>query len=69
MSKNKLQGFDYRAGATTERPRRDWRDDLAQAVSAGGYRRVEHGETFVHGPDGRLLFEVYAALPAPRAHT
>lgn len=58
-----IDGFDYRTGQAVQKSRADWRDALAQVVNAGGRRRVDGGETFAHGKDGLLLFEVYAVVP------
>lgn len=67
MTRNKyLPGFDYRAGTAVTLTRGEWRERLGRCVASGGFRRVEHGETFGHGADGLVVFEVYANLPAPR---
>lgn len=54
-----IPGFDYRTGKPVERTRAEWRDELAAAVRNGGRRRHEAGETFIHGPDARIVAEIY----------
>jgi hypothetical protein len=58
-----IKGFDYRTGLEVQKLSRAWRADMIAVVAEGGYRRVENGETFVHGKDGRIAFEVYGYLP------
>lgn len=58
-----VTGFDYRAGVEVKRTRSEWSGELRQVVAAGGRRRVEDEETFAHGPDGKLVFEVYGNVP------
>lgn len=62
----KLNGFDYRSGTECAQDSREWRGQMAEALANGGFRRVENGETFVHGSDGTIQFEVYGYLPAPK---
>jgi hypothetical protein len=63
-----MKGFDYRTGTDIEQDTTVLRAELARVVrEEGGSRRVENSETFVHGRDGKLLFEVYGYLPAPKA--
>jgi hypothetical protein len=58
-----LKGFDYK---TTNKPCQytlaEWQDILAKVLKAGGRRRAEFGETFLHGPDGILQYEIYATI-------
>lgn len=61
-----VKGFDYRTGLEREAPLREWRAEVTDAVVHGARRRVENNETFVHGRDGTLLFEVYANVSAPK---
>jgi len=68
MSKQ-LEGFDYREQRIVHRTRAEWRAALLDVVKRGGYRRCEHGETFAHGADGRVVFEVYAYIPAQGEQT
>jgi hypothetical protein len=44
-----------------------WKQRLAEVIRDGGFRRVEHGETFGHDKNGRIRFEVYATVPVPKA--
>lgn len=59
-----IPGFDYRTQKPAQRTRAEWREDLRAVIKAGGQRRAENGETFAHGKDGLIVFEVYAILPA-----
>jgi len=61
-----VKGFDYRTGQGLDLPVRDLASQLQAVVDAGGYRRVEHGETFAHDVRGSLLWEAYGIVPAPR---
>lgn len=64
MSRALIPGFDYRMNVPIELTRADWRTRLRVVIANGGYRATEKGETFAHGKDGRLVFEVYAIIPA-----
>lgn len=65
MSAMKLiDGFDYRIPGPVSHPRAEWVRMLREAIAHGGFRRAEWKETFAHGKDGLLLFEVYAIVPA-----
>lgn len=57
-----VDGFDYRKGKPMARTRPEWRDELLAVIKAGGFRRVENGETFAHDKNGTLLFEAYANI-------
>ena len=57
-----VAGFDYKFGKPLSHTMPEWRVRLRDVVKAGGFRRVENGETFAHGKDGLLLFEVYARV-------
>lgn len=63
-----IQGFTYSnvglAIGAVSTSREQWIQLLQQVIAAGGKRRVEKGETFAHDAHGRLLFEVYANIPA-----
>lgn len=59
-----IPGFDYRLGKPIDRSRAEWLQEFARLLKAGGRRRIENGETFFHGPDGRIAIEVYENLPA-----
>jgi hypothetical protein len=58
-----MKGFDYRTGLEVELHPSVWRAEMASAAKEGARRRVENGETFVHGSNGVLLFEAYGYLP------
>lgn len=60
VSRAIIDGFDYRIDKPVKLTRSEWRNHLRAIVHAGGFRRVEHGETFGHGKDGRIAFEIYA---------
>jgi len=59
-----LLGFDYRLGRSVERARAEWRELLRTTIAAGGRRRVEAGETFIHGADGKIVAEIYSNVTA-----
>lgn len=58
-----ILGFDYVLGKPVQRTRAEWQALMATAIKEGGRRRVESGETFIHGPDARIRAEVYANVP------
>lgn len=58
------KGFDYTTGQPTEHTRAQWQALMAAAIAAGGRRRVENGETFIHGKDARIVAEIYTNVPA-----
>lgn len=64
LPRGKLGGFDYRVHLPAQLTRTQWREEIARALAAGGRRRVEAGETFIHDKDGTLLFEVYYNIDA-----
>ena len=64
-AKKRLGGFDYRLAQSVERTTPEWGEELRTVLKNGGRRRHEEGETFAHGPDGRIVFEVYGYLPGP----
>lgn len=59
-----MEGFDYRTQKPMSRPVADWCADLSKVITDGGWRRVEHGETFAHEEGGKMLFEVYGNVKA-----
>lgn len=62
-----IKGFVYtRAGTPAEYTRPEWREQVARVTDGGGFIRQEFGETFAHGPDGRIALEIYAQGIAPR---
>jgi hypothetical protein len=60
-----IDGFDYRTHQPVSLTREAWQAEITSAIRAGGRRRVENGETFLHGPNARLIAEIYARVPAP----
>ena len=61
-----IPGFDEVTHQPVEKTRTEWQALMAQAIAAGGRRRVEKGETFIHGPDALLIAYIYANVPAPK---
>ena len=59
-----IEGFDYTTHQRVELTRQQWQAQIATAVAAGGRRRVEGGETFIHGAGARIIAEAYANIPA-----
>jgi len=55
-----MDGFDYRTGQGVRHPIAVWREHMRTVLEARGFRRAEHGETFAHGSDGKIVFEVYS---------
>jgi hypothetical protein len=64
---NTIKGFDYERYATVELTRAEWQERIAEAIKAGGFRRVMYGDTYVHACCGRIKAEIYADVPAPCA--
>jgi|HubBroStandDraft_4_1064222.scaffolds.fasta_scaffold01416_13 hypothetical protein len=60
-----LLGFDYALGRTVERTRVEWQAQMLKIRAAGGWRRVEQGETFVHTHTGRIALEIYSNVTLP----
>ncbi len=55
-----VAGFIYtRQGAAVKFTRPEWREQAARLMADGGFVRQEHGETFIHGKDGRVAAEIY----------
>lgn len=66
MRRSKLiQGFDETTGKLVEATFEEWQARIGAAIRAGGWRRFEKGETYIHGPDALLIAEVFANVPAP----
>ena len=57
-----IKGYDYRDYAPKEFTRREWREEIQHVIKAGGYRRCEGGETFIHDNRGFLVLEIYANI-------
>ena len=64
-SKKKIPGFDEITRQPVERTRAEWQALIAKTIAAGGRRRFEKGETFIHGRDALLIAEIFANVPAP----
>lgn len=57
-----IDGFDYTTGKAVQLTRAQWRDKIRAVIETGGRRRVDHGETFLHGKNARITAEIYANL-------
>jgi hypothetical protein len=62
---NLIKGFDYDTYAIVELTREQWQERVAEAIKAGGFRRVIFGDTYVHACGGQLKAEIYTNVPAP----
>ena len=62
---NSIKGFDYENYATVELTRAEWQERIAEAIKAGGFRRVMYGDTYVHACGGQIRAEIYTNVPAP----
>jgi hypothetical protein len=60
-----MKGHCYITHKDVDEIKAYWVQRLKEIIRNGGFRRVEGGETFLHGPDGRIKAEVYANIPAP----
>jgi hypothetical protein len=60
-----IKGFDYDTYAIVELTREQWQERVAEAIKAGGFRRVIFGDTYVHACGGQLKAEIYTNVPAP----
>jgi len=61
-----IEGFDYTTHQPLSLTRADWQTRIATALDAGGRRRAEGGETFIHGSNGRITAEIYATVSVPK---
>jgi hypothetical protein len=59
-----IDGFDYRTHQPVSLTRQAWQAQIATAIRTGGRLRVESGETFIHGPNARIVAEIYARIEA-----
>ena len=64
---NRIKGFDYETHADVELTRAEWWERIAEAIKAGGFRRVVYGDTYVHACGGRLMAEIHTDVAAPVA--
>ena len=62
---NRIKGFDYETDAIVQLTRAEWQHRIAEAIKAGGFRRLVYGDTYVHASGGRLMAEIYADVLAP----
>lgn len=62
-----MKGFNYTTEAAFDLPVEQLSDELHTIVANGGHRRVEDGETFAHGRDGRIIWEAYGNVPAQKS--
>ncbi len=63
MKSKSVDGFDYILGTKVKKTVEEWKSAMAAVIAAGGFRRTESGETFGHGKDSTIVFEVYAIIP------
>lgn len=61
-----MKGFHYVLQKEMDLPPKEWRTMLQDIVQKGGRRRNEAGETFAHGADSLLVFEVYGTIQLPK---
>ncbi len=59
-----MKGFNYTAQAEFDLPVAELREEIITITKAGGFRRVEDGETFLHGKDGKIIWEAYGNMAA-----
>jgi hypothetical protein len=62
---NRIKGFDYERYTTVELTCAEWQERIAEAIKAGGFRRVMYGDTYIHACGGRIKAEIYTNVPAP----
>lgn len=55
-----IDGYCYATHAPVSLTRQEWQARIIKATRAGGWRRVEDGETFIHLKGGKLTAEIYA---------
>jgi hypothetical protein len=61
-----MKGFDYRTQQEFDRTVAVLRAELVTIITAGGFRRIEDGETYAHGRDGQILWEAYGHVGVPK---
>ena len=73
MGKVYIEGYDYRYPVGLNRQagkvklaRKEWSKLVGIIVGAGGKRRHEAGETFLHAKGGAILVEIYGNVQAPK---
>lgn len=57
-----MRGFDYISQTEFDRPAVELRQLANALVDAGGFRRVENNETFIHAAHGAIALEIYDNL-------
>jgi hypothetical protein len=60
-----MKGHCYITHKNLDESKAYWLQRLKATIRDGGFRRVKRGETFLHGPDGRVEAKVCANVPAP----
>jgi hypothetical protein len=65
MSRNdrKIKGAIYSPYRQIEQTRAEWQRLMGEAVAAGGRRRAEGGETFIHAVGGLMVAEIWEIVP------
>ena len=62
-----IKGASYGPYREVTLPRSEWMRIMGEIVKAGGKRRPQKDDvgpvTFLHGPDGLIIHEVYENLP------
>lgn len=59
----KIEGYSYVTQEPLKMTRKEWQTLMRAEIAKGGKRRVECGETFVHGvPRHVINFEIYANI-------
>jgi hypothetical protein len=59
----KIKGALYEPYRQIEQTRAEWQRLMSDVTAAGGNRRAEGGETFIHGHGGLLVAEIYEIVP------
>jgi len=54
-----MKGYDYLTQEDLNLPVREWRERMRPILGAGGFRRVESGETFIHEKNALIRYEIY----------
>ena len=68
MAKFKLiDGMDYSDKTAKDFHRKYTKEEfqklMRDAVKAGGHRRAEKGDTFIHDKNWNILYEIWAVIP------
>jgi hypothetical protein len=64
-----IKGWDYRIDKAVERTTKEWKQELADVIKRGGFRRFDNGETFgqlpfkgTRVPGLGIQFEIYGRV-------